>query len=311
MKKMMIVAGMMVAMCVQAEMKVNTALTTDKNAFAAGEAAAKKIKAQLGEAKPAVVVMAECYTEKADKAEALKGVTSVLGKDVVVSMAVYGIYTQEGAKDKSTVGLLALSGEGVTARQALSDAIQGDFTNAAKRLAQKLPVKDDAKLMLVLADCHSPRNQFFLDGLQSVYGTALPMAGGSANKNAGFNWIGHAGELHTDVAALIALNGPFKVSQAGDQARDNDAVLKTAEDTAMRIRQGAKSKLTGAVFFDCAGRKGKLESIDEEQAAIAKGLGAGIPFFGIWCAGEVGVANDSKGVPVGRGWHIMGTGICE
>lgn len=309
MKKMVIVAGMMVAMCVQAQMKVNTALTTGKNAFAAGEAAAKKIKAQLGEAKPAVVVMAECYTEKADKAEALKGVTSVLGKDAVVSMAVYGVYTQEGAKDRNAVGLLAFSGEGVTARQALSEPIQSDFTNVAKRLAQKLPVKEEARLILILADCHSPKNQYFLDGLQSVYGTALPMAGGSANKNAGFNWLGHAGSLHTDVSVVLALNGPFKVSQAGDQARDNDAVLKTAEDTAMRIRQGAKSPLAGAVFFDCAGRKGKLESIEEEQEAVAKGLGKGVPFFGIWCAGEIGVANDSQGVPVGRGWHIMATGI--
>lgn len=309
MKKTTLLAAILLSLSVQAQMKMNTALITDKDAFAAGEAAAKKIKAQLGDAKPAIVVMAECYGEKAEKAEALKGVTSVFGKDIVVSMAVYGIYTQEGAKDKRTVGLLALSGEDVTARKALSEVIQGDFTNVAKRLAQKLPVKNDAKLMLLLADCHSPRNQFFLDGLQSIYGTTLPMAGGSANKNVGFNWIGDAGELHTDVAALIVLNGPFKVSQAGEQARDNDAVLKTAEDTAARIRQGAKGSLTGALFFDCAGRKGKLEEIEEEQEAIAKGLGKGIPFFGIWCAGEVGVANDSEGIPVGRGWHIMGTGI--
>jgi hypothetical protein len=302
-------AALMVTLGVQAQIKVSTALTSDKNAFVAGETAAKKIKEQLGDAKPATVIMAECFSEKAQKEEALKGVTSILGKDVVVSMAVYGIYTEGGAKDRNAVGLLAFSGEGVTARQALSEAIQNDFTNVAKRVAQKIPVKDDAKLLLVLADCHSPRNQYFLDGLQSVYGTTLPMAGGSANKNAGFNWIGQAGELKTDVGLILALNGPFKVIQTGDQARDNDAVLKTAEETATALGQNAKAPLKGALFFDCAGRKGKLESIDEEQEAIAKGLGKGIPFFGIWCAGEIGVAKDSQGVPVGRGWHIMGTGI--
>jgi len=308
-KTLMVAAMMMTAICVQAQVKVCTALTSDKNAFVAGETAAKKIKEQLGNAKPATVIMAECFSEKAQKEEALKGVISILGKEVVVSMAVYGIYTEAGAKDRNAVGLLAFTGEGVTARQALSEPIQGDFTNVAKRVAQKLPVKDDAKLMLVLADCHSPRNQYFLDGLQSVYGTTLPMAGGSANKNAGFNWIGQAGELKTDVGLLLALNGPFKVIQTGDQARDNDAVLKTAEETASTLRQGAKTPLKGAIFFDCAGRKGKLESIEEEQEAIAKGLGKGVPFFGIWCAGEIGVAKDSQGVSVGRGWHIMGTGI--
>jgi len=309
MKKMMIVAGMLLTLCAEAQIKVSTALTSDKNAFVAGETAAKKIKEQLGNTKPATVIMAECFSEKAQKEEALKGVISILGKEVVVSMAVYGIYTETGAKDRNAVGLLAFTGEGVTARQALSEPIQGDFTNVAKRLAQKLPVKDDAKLMLVLADCHSPRNQYFLDGLQSVYGTTLPMAGGSANKNAGFNWIGQAGDLKTDVGLILALNGSFKVIQTGDQARDNDAVLKTAEETATALREGAKASLKGAFFFDCAGRKGKLESIEEEQEAIAKGLGKGVPFFGIWCAGEIGVAKDSQGVPVGRGWHIMGTGI--
>lgn len=298
-----------------------TSLVQNKDPFAAGKMAGLKLQQQTGGLEPTLVVLAECYTDKKDKEAVLRGAEEVFGKGRVVSFAVYGMYTQNGAIDKNGAAIFAFAGNGTAVRTVCSPKINqaackpleepaafyACFTNAATVAAEKLPVREDTRAVLVLADCHSPRNQFLVDGLQSVYGKNLPLAGGSVNKNVGFSWLGYDGALVTDSAVLIALDGAVKVHQFGEQARDNAAVLKTAENTAAVLRGQVKTGLVGGLFFDCAGRKGKLESIEEEQAAVLKGMGDGVPFFGVWCAGEIGCADDSAGVPVGRGWHIMGT----
>lgn len=303
------------------DVRIFTSLVQNKDAFAAGRLAGLKLQQQVGGLEPSLVVLAECYADKKDKEAVLRGAEEVFGKGRVVSFAVYGLYTQEGALDRNGAAIFAVAGNGTAARTVCSpkinqaaykpleepDAFYACFTNAAAVAAGNLPVREDTRAVLVLADCHSPRNQFLVDGLQSVYGKNLPMAGGSVNKNVGFSWLGYNGSLVSDSAVLIALDGAFRVFQFGEQARENAAVLKTAENTASVLRGQVKGELAGGLFFDCAGRKGKLESIEEEQASVRKGLGDGVPFFGVWCAGEIGCADDSAGVPVGRGWHIMGT----
>ena len=71
-----------------------------------------------------------------------------------------------------------------------------------------------------------------------------------------------------------------------------------------------KGKPFAAIVFDCAGRKGKLNKLSDELAAIQKSVGRDLPLFGSYCAGEYGPADASdleSGVPYGRGWHIMFT----
>jgi hypothetical protein len=294
---------------------------TGVDAYAAGRQAALELKGRLAGVEPHVVLLAECFVDKADKARVAKGVASVFGKERVVGFAAYGLYTREGVADRQAVGLLALGGEGISVRTALvpdlkskgltlerdEAALKAALGEAGRTLAGQVPANPQTRLLVVLADTHSPKNQLLLDGVQAVAGEALAVTGGSANKNAGQNWIHYHGRLYTDAAVALAIDGDVGVEQGGAQAKDNQAVL----DSARAVAAGVRSRLCGVpvlfLAFDCAGRKGKLEVIEDEQKALLEGLGGDGALFGVWCAGEFGCADDSPARPVGRGWHLMGT----
>ena len=318
---------------------------TGVDAFAAGRYAAESLKTKLNGVEPHVVILTECFAEKADKAKVAKGVASVFGKDKVVGISAFGFYTRDGVADRNAVALLALGGDDIAVRTAFvpkqnstgltmendEPALKAALASAGRQLAAQLPVTDRSRLMIVLADTHSPKNQLLLDGIQEVIGTQFPVTGGSANKNAGMNFIHWRGGLHADAAVALMIDGNVSLAQNGAQARDNQAVLDTAKKVASDVREASSREVrlssysvpirnqTQPLFlaFDCAGRKGKLEAIEEEQAAILAGLatpqvgGHQTPFagevFGMWCAGEFGRPEDSLDKPVGRGWHIMGT----
>jgi small ligand-binding sensory domain FIST len=65
--------------------------------------------------------------------------------------------------------------------------------------------------------------------------------------------------------------------------------------------------------FNCAGRRGKLRDPEEELAAIKSVLGADLPLFGCYCAGEIGpvdaLEKTSDALSGGSGWHVMFTVI--
>lgn len=285
-----------------------TVIRSDKDAAANAKQVAIDLKAKLAGQSPKALLVAECYTTRENK-EIVRREMDLAFPDVdITTFAVYGMYTEDGVTDRNGLAVIALGGPGFNAQSAITDAIDGKFEATAIAVAKALPLTPTSRGMIVIQDCHSPRNQLFVDGLQKVYGTTFPLAGGSLNKNAGFNWLGYKGSLYTDRAVLLRLDGDFSLIQTGTQANTNDAVIQTAHDIAKDLKDRSDEP-AGALFFDCAGRKGKLDDIAEEQQAVKDGLGEDIPFFGIWCAGEVGCAIDSPATPVGRGWHIMGTMI--
>jgi hypothetical protein len=320
-----------------------TAWAKDADAFAAGRAAAESLRAKLGGVAPHVVVLAECFAEKMDKAKVSEGVASVFGKDRVVGLATYGFYTRDGVVDSDGVGLLALGGDGIAVRTAFvpkqnstglteekdGPKLKAALEGAGRKLAEQIPANEHSRLMIVLADTHSPKNQLLLDGIQSVTGTTLPITGGSANKNTGQNFIHWRGGLYPDAAVALMIDGNIALAQNGAQARDNDAVLSTARKVASDLKNAyfEKEGNVPALYlaFDCAGRKGKLDNLADALKATAEGIDS-VPkvedrrrfevnfkrkadIFGLWCAGEIGSPEDSLQQPVGRGWHIMGTAL--
>ena len=330
--------------------------STGGDAFAVGRKAAESLKSKLNGVEPQVVILAESFAEKADKAKAAKGVASVFGKERVVGFATYGFYTRDGVVQNDGVGLLALGGDGITVRTAFVPKMNAEgltmeknepelkeaLGNAGRILAEQLPVTDQSRLMIVMADAHSPKNQFLVDGIQTVVGKHFPLTGGSANKHQSpkMNWLHWRGGLHTDAAIALMIDGNITIAQNGAQAKDNQAVLDTAKKVAEDVREAlpsgrnvyvASNLRTPNLFlaFDCTGRRGKLDSLEDGLKATLEGLAtplssgskvfrAGVevpmprePFsgevFGVWCAGEIGCADDSLDTPVGRGWHLMGT----
>lgn len=304
--------------------RIETGAVGDENPKAAGMKAAEILKEAMGGVEPKIIVMLECYEELSLKKKAIAGVASVFPKEIICGGANYGGYTHEGALDSDGVLLMGIGGDGVEVTAALKpdmgaaglhmDKDEAKLTEvlgaAGRDLAESIPDVSSGTLMLLIADCHSPKNQLLINGIQSVAGKKLPITGGSINKNDGQNYVFYRGGIYTDSAVAILLKGDFKVSQTGRQAKDNAKVIATAQEGSATAVSKLNAKPFAAIAFDCAGRKGKLDKLSDEVEAIQKSIGKDYPLFGSYCAGEYGpgdAADLEKGVSYGRGWHIMFT----
>jgi hypothetical protein len=296
---------------------------------AAGKAAAESLRELMGAAPLRVVIVSECFEDRQNKEKVLAGVRAVLPAAIIVGQSTYGSFTQAGCCDADSVCLLGLGGEGVGLSAALvtnmgaaklsldthQAIIQSQLHAAGAKLAGILPRTAQDRLLILLADAHSPKNQFLVEGAQQVLGPQFPITGGSANKNAGQTLIYFQGQAYTDSAVALMLSGDFQVSLAGRQAKDNDAVIRTARQCAAEALGKAPLAAAGepiaALAFDCAGRRNKLHRIADELAAIQSVTGRELPLFGCYCAGEIGPVDTSdKSTAVlsgGSGWHVMFT----
>jgi hypothetical protein len=297
----------------------------DADPFAAGRAAAQALKDKMGSTAPHAVVIAECFEDRAAKNRALKGVCSVFPRRIVFGFATYGSFSQAGCLDVDSVGLLGIGGDGISVAAAIREnlgiagltmeanesELQSRLRTGGAELAGGVVRRKDDRLLVVMADAHSPKNQFLVEGAQRVVGRKFPITGGSANKNAGQTYVYYQGRMFTDSAIALMLSGDFEVSQSGRQAKDNAKVISSAADGAAAAMAGSTAKPFGVLAYNCAGRKGKLDNLSDELAAIQSEIGKTIPLFGCYCAGEIGPADTAEknaGVlSSGMGWHVMFT----
>jgi len=302
---------------------LKTAMVEEENAFKAGVAAATKLKAALKGETPHAILMVDCYDSVSLKKLAIAGVETIFPKELIFGGAVYGMYTQEGALNTDGVSLLALAGDGIQVQTALTedmgaaglsletqeDEVIRALNAGGSDLAGKIADISKAAFMIVMADAHSPKNQYFIDGIQKVAGKKLPVTGGSINKNAGLTWVYYRGELYKDSAVGLAISGDFKVAQSGRQAKSNDKVISTAKEGSATAINELKAKPFALIAYDCAGRMGKVDNLDDELNAIKGNIDVSVPIFGCYCAGEFGPADStlekSDGTSTGRGWHVM------
>ena len=297
----------------------------DEQPMAAGAAAAKQLMAAIGDAPLKAVLVSECFEDLELKQELLRGVCSVIPKERVFGSSTYGSFTQQGTVGFDSVCLLGIAGDGVAVAAALttemgvskltfedSGALIKERLNAAgKELTGKLRRTDQDRLLVLLADAHSPKNQHLVEGVQQVVGDGFPVTGGSANKNAGQTFVYFQGAAHADSAVALMLSGDFRVALSGRKAMDNDQVIATAKDGAKEVMSGFTGKPLGVLAFNCAGRRGKLQRPEDELAAIRQAVGTDLPMFGCYCAGEVGPLDASEktgdALSGGSGWHVMFT----
>ncbi len=302
---------------------MQTAMVEGSDAFQAGVTAATQLHAALKGAQPHAILMVDCYDSRAAKLKAIAGVATVFPKELIFGGAVYGMYTQAGALNTDGVSLLALAGDGIQVQAALTanmgaaglsletdkDALIGALNAGGADLAQKITDGSSANLMIVMADAHSPKNQYLIDGIQSVIGKKVPVTGGSCNKNDGLTFIYYRGALYKDAAVALALNGKFTVAQTGRQAKSNDEVISTAREGSATALKALTTTPFALLAYDCAGRMGKVKNINDELNAVKESVGTSVPIFGCYCAGEFGPADStieqSDGTSTGRGWHVM------
>jgi len=297
----------------------------EEEPFKAGKAAAESLAKMMQGAPLRAVVVSECFEDRAYKQKLLKGVCSVLPEDVVLGGATYGSFTQSGCADLDAVCLLGIGGEGISAAAGLvtnmgaskltfekdREVIEKRLRAAGAKLAGKLRKTDRDRLFILIPDAHAPKNQAIVEGVQKVMGPAFPITGGCVNKNAGQTYVYYRGRLYEDAAVALLLSGDFGVSLAGRQAKEQDKVIATAEQSAAAALAGFKGRPMAALAFDCAGRRSKLKKIEDELAAIQKAIGKELPLFGCYCAGEMGPVDTAEKKPGvlsgGAGWHVMFT----
>jgi len=301
-----------------------TAMVENEDAFAAGKEAAEALAAKLGGTVPHAVLMVDCFDSLGSKKKALAGVTSVFGAEKIFGGAVYGMYTQDGASDVDTVSLLALAGNGLQVQAALTEnmgskgltiendepALSAALGAGGAAVAQQLPNIGKSDLVILMGDAHSPKNQYLIDGLQTVAGKNVPVTGGSISKNDGLTFVYYRGKMYSDAAFALTLNGGLSIGQAGRQAKSNDEVISTANEGATTALKALGSvKPAALIAFDCAGRMGKLDNLSDEVTTIKTTMSPAVPIFGCYCAGEFGPADTtiekSDSVSTGRGWHAM------
>lgn len=294
--------------------------------FEAGKTAAQAAKKQLGDAPPKAVLIAESFEDAERKAKVLEGVCSVFDKTIVHGASSYGVFSQAGVMIGEAVGVMAIGGDDIEIAAACQKnlgasklvpaeheaEIRAKLFPGGADLAKKLTKTDASRLMIVLADAHSPKNGPFVEGIQSVIGGEFPILGGCANKNAGQTFVYFRGEMLTDAAVGLMLSGDFKVALSGRSAKDNDKVIATARQgaaEALKRLADAGAKPAAIFAFDCAGRKGKLDNVSDELAAIQQSIGTKVALFGSYHAGEIGPADVAEKTPgvlsSGMGWHIM------
>lgn len=298
--------------------------------FQAGRAAAEAAKSAVGAAPVKVVIVSECYEDKARKQKVLQGVCAVFDRGFVCGGSTYGSFTQRGVVEPESVAVLAVAGRDID----VSAALQGDMgtagltlekdkakleqrlRSAGAALARKLKRPANARLMIVIADAHSPKNGALVAGIRSVVGDGFPITGGSVNKNAGQTFVYFGGRTFQDAVVGLLLCGDFKLGMAGRQAKENAKVIATAREGAAEALANLRkqdARPTAVLTFDCAGRKGKLQDPAEELAAIQDSLGRELTLFGTYNAGEIGPADLADKAPgvlsSGVGWHAMFTAI--
>jgi len=302
---------------------LKTAMTENENAYEAGKTAAEQLMARLNGKAPHAVLMVDCFDSKELKEEAIDGVSSVFDAEIIFGGAVYGMYTQDGAFDTDGVSLMALAGDGLQVQTALTENMGAATLSAETQkkelvsalnkggadVASQLVNGKNSDLIILMGDAHSPKNQFLLDGLQSVVGKKVPVTGGSISKNDGLQYVYYRGEMYKDSAIAIALKGGFDVAQSGRQAKSNDKVISTAKEGSATAIKALGKKPFAVIAYDCAGRMGKVNNLDDELNAIKSNITASTPVFGCYCAGEFGPADTTiekaDSTPKGRGWHVM------
>ena len=295
----------------------------DEQPASAGAAAARQLQATMGDVPLQAVLVSECFEDLEYKTELLQGIASVIPAERIYGTSTYGSFTHQGCGGFDSVCLLGIGGEGISVAAALvtemdtsrlafdedEPLIKQRLNAAGAQLAEKVRRTDQDRLLVLLADAHSPKNQHLVRGVQHVLGDDFPMTGGSANRNAGQTFVYYQGQAYADSAVALMLSGDFRIALSGRKAMEHDEVVSTARDGVQEALTGLDGQPLAVLAFNCAGRRGRLQRPEDELAAITEVLSEDVPLFGCYCAGEVGPLDASESEPGvlcgGSGWYVM------
>jgi len=288
---------------VEGAVAVGTGLSMAKEPKAAGEEAAKKAKAALGEQAPKLVLVYNSGDVGRDPAQLLEGVTSVFDASLVYGCNGYAPLIHESCE--ATVAVLALGGD-VQVAAAVGEVKGADgHKTCGQQIGEGL--KDAAKaeaagrVLLVFGECHVPKDNDVVQGVCSVLGEKFPIVGGAAE--GGKLYV--KGKLVRQANVGLLLSGNFTCGFSMKKDMSPQGLLDSARDTVKEAMGGKKDKTALVFAFDCGGRRGALlnqKSFPKELAAMKEAAGD-IPIFGFYGSGEIGCPSTGA-APAGVGYHI-------
>ena len=289
--------------------------------FEAGQLAGRKLLDAMKGTNLELVLFAESFEERESKEKLLAGLCSVLPKEKLFGLSAYGSFLRDSVGDGDRVTLLGIGGDlavqpalqtelGVASltMDTAEEEIKTKLLQAGRTLGEKNRAPANHRLDILLADAHSPKNEFLVHGIQEILGKDALLLGGSANKNPDQNYIYYQGTRYEDEAILLTLTGSFQVAMAGRFANQGETIVQTAEEAAATAVENVRGTPFGMIAFSCAGRKSKLDELDDELNAIQSQF-ADQPIFGCFCAGEVGPSDPAVETTdakcCGSGWYLM------
>ncbi len=279
---------------------MGTGLSEHADAVKAGTAAAEQAKKALGDAPAGLVLVFDSYPKDA-KAKLLEGVATVFDRKLIHGCSAAGPITEHGNPKGPSVGVCAIGGD-IEVAAVCSPKIGKDHKAAGAAVGKALPKMAKAKVLLLFGNCHLPRNMPLTEGVQTVMGKELPIIGGSSGGPSIDTYF--EGEVRGDVAVGILLGGDFKLAICARPGRkDHDEIVRTAVDATKSAKQGLGAKPALGIYFECAGRRGKIKSLQAELDALQEVLGKDLPLIGFYGTGEIGPKEG--GVCKGVGYHAV------
>ncbi len=297
------ILGLLTAASAFGAISAGNGYSAEKDPEKAGAEAAQKAKEALGGDAKVVLVFDSAGNKPADKEAMLKGVTSVFKPEIVYGCSAYAPITQES--NTGTVGVLAIGGD-VKVNVAVSD-LEGGHEACGKRIGEALKKASSCdapgRFVILVGDCHVPKNDPLVKGAYSVLGDKVGIAGGAAMGGFVYN----EGEcIGKEKNIGIMLCGDFTCSFSAKNAPGNkpDEVVAVAGEAAANAVGKDKDKLKLVFAFDCGGRRGQMKGAVDEELGLIKDAVGGAPIFGFYGSGETG-PKDNDSPPCGVGFHIV------
>lgn len=274
---------------------------------AAGEEAAKKARAALGEAEPKLVLVHYNGPLIPKAAAVVEGVAGVFPKQIIYGCGAYAALA--GESNDAAVAVLALGGDVAVSAAVAATAGPKDDADCGRKLGEAL--KDAAaagpgKVLILFGACHIPRNDQVVRGICGVLGEAFPIVGAAAFRDD----IVARGELVKGSNVAILLTGPFACGFGLAKDMSPEGLISSARDTVKAALGEKRDKAALLLVFDCGGRRGEMQknkTFGKELEAMKEAAG-GVPLFGFYASGEMGCTTVGA-PPKGVGYHIAACAI--
>jgi len=291
------------------EIAVAAGCSEAKDAARAGQEAAQKAKAALkGAAAKVVLVFDSVSGGPAAKQKILDAVAKEFDVSIVYGCSAYNAITIETVS--ASVGVLALGGD-IEVEASLAPLAKGangkdDYEACGRKIGEGLKgaavkAKDAGKLLVLIGDCHVPKNDLLTKGVCSVLGEKFPIGGGAAM--GGLTYCKGKVVPRSNLGLLIW--GDFKVSPSlmNSPSKNSMDQVNVAAAAFKKAVAGDKDKLIMVFVFECGGRRGKMGADRPKELDLMKAVSGKAPIFGFYGSGEIG-RKDANSASRGVGYHI-------